>query len=62
MKNKFNVAGAAVALTVFGFCAYGWGMNIVRIAQTDFAELSGMIIVRIVGIFLVPVGAIAGYL
>lgn len=40
--------------------AVGWIMNIVAVAQSDF--VSGMVILRVVGIFMAPLGAVLGYL
>lgn len=45
-------------LIIFG--AVGWVMNIVDIAHADF--VSGMVILRVVGIFMFPLGAVLGYL
>ena len=40
---------------------YGWVMNIVAIANSDFAAISGILVLRVVGIFLPPLGAVMGY-
>jgi len=40
----------------------GWVMNIITIAHSSFDVLTGMLILRIVGIFVGPLGAILGYL
>ncbi len=39
----------------------GWIWNIVKIASSDFA-LTGMMVLRVVGIFIAPLGAIMGYI
>lgn len=46
------------ALIIFG--GIGWVMNIVAVAQSDV--VSGMVILRVVGIFMAPLGAVLGYL
>lgn len=38
----------------------GWIANIVAIAQSDY--INGMVLVRIAGIFLAPLGAILGWI
>ena len=38
----------------------GWVMNIVELASMD--GFSGMLVLRVVGIFIAPLGAILGYL
>ena len=40
----------------------GWVRNIVEIAHSSFAHLTGMLVLRIVGIFVAPLGAILGFL
>jgi hypothetical protein len=40
----------------------GWVMNIVEIANYDFASITGMIILRIAGIFIAPLGAVLGWI
>ena len=40
---------------------YGWFWNIIKIVHFDFNHFSGMIIARIIGVFLAPLGALLGY-
>jgi len=40
--------------------AYGWVANIVKLVSSDI--ITTLEIVRIIGIFLAPLGAILGYL
>ena len=40
----------------------GWVWNIVKIAGSDFAQITGMLILRVVGVFLAPLGAVLGYI
>ena len=42
--------------------AIGWIANIYKLANSSFDVLTGMLVLRIVGIFLAPLGAILGYL
>ena len=39
--------------------AIGWIMNIVHLANSD--ALSGFVILRVVGIFMFPLGAVLGF-
>lgn len=41
---------------------FGWVMNIVAIIQSDFAPIGGMLIARVIGVFVAPLGAVLGYL
>lgn len=49
-----------VLIALFG--AGGWIANIVKLAGMSFDPITGMLVVRIVGIFLAPIGAVMGYL
>lgn len=51
---------ALLWLGVFVLGVIGWICNIVEIAHADF--VSGMVILRVVGIFMFPLGAVLGYL
>lgn len=51
---------ALVFLVVVGGLG-GWVWNIVKLAHMGFDPLTGMAVLRIVGIFLAPLGAILGY-
>lgn len=39
----------------------GWIMNIAKIFGADFAHITGPLILRIIGIFVAPIGAILGW-
>lgn len=41
---------------------FGWFNNIVIIAAADFSHLTGVLILRCVGIFFAPLGAVMGFL
>lgn len=63
-KIKTGTIGAVVylliLLTIIVAVAYGWIHNIIIIAHSDFI-MSGMMALRIVGIFVAPLGVILGY-
>ena len=53
-------------LIVFYLCLivatiYGWISNIVAVVHSDFTVLTGMLVLRVVGIFVAPLGVILGY-
>lgn len=60
-RNK-DITILLIWFTMVAACIVGWIMNIVAIAHTGFADMSGMLILRVVGIFMMPLGAILGYL
>lgn len=43
-------------------CVVGWVMNIIKLVGSDFTTLDGMEVLRIVGIFIGPLGGVLGYL
>jgi len=53
-----EVIFALVAVLGFG----GWVANIVKLVGMDFAAITGMLIVRAIGIIVAPLGAVMGYL
>jgi hypothetical protein len=56
MKGIFS---AAFIVTVVFAGAIGWGLNLVKIFGTD--HLDGQLVLRIIGVFMAPIGAILGY-
>ena len=58
---KVFVITAMVMLVIFGFGAYGYVANIVKLCGCDFAVPVKAEVIRMVGVFLPPVGAVAGY-
>ena len=41
--------------------AVGWVMNVVTIAHVMAEPITGMFVLRVVGIFVVPLGGVLGY-
>lgn len=50
-----------VWLFVVFLAGYGWINNIIKLIGMSIDPLTGLLIVRVVGIFIPPVGAIVGY-
>lgn len=63
MKNQKGNAVIGVifliAIVIAGFA--GWVLNIVKLADMDFAHITGMIVLRAIGILMAPLGAVLGY-
>lgn len=53
-----GLAVAFLALWIAGIV--GWVLNIVAIANADFAHVTGMLVLRIIGVFLPPIGSVLG--
>lgn len=58
---KVGTAGMLFLLAVIGAMAIGWIMNIVTIAHSNFSDLTGMLILRVIGIFVAPLGSVLGW-
>jgi len=40
----------------------GWVSNVVTVANTNFNDLDGELIIRVIGIFVAPIGIVMGYI
>lgn len=41
--------------------AYGWIVNIVKLFYADWLTSPGIVILRVIGIFVAPLGAVLGF-
>lgn len=48
-----------VGVVITALC--GWVMNIITIAHSNFNDITGMLVLRVVGIFVAPLGAVLGF-
>ncbi len=61
-KQKGFTLPEMIVTCVLLFGAGGWIANMAKILATMNDGITGMFIMRIVGIFVAPVGAVLGYL
>jgi len=54
-----SLIAAVISFTVG--VAYGWGMNIVQILNSDFGLITGELVIRLFGVIIFPIGVIMGY-
>ena len=40
----------------------GWIWNIVKIVGSDFGAITGMLAMRVIGVFVAPLGCVLGFL
>ena len=62
MGRKIDWAGMTLAfffVVLFLAVTWGWILNIIKIIHFD--ESTGMLVVRVIGAFLAPLGAVLGY-
>ena len=66
MSNPITIkATGAMALFIIALWVLGlggWVANIVKLVGMDFGAITGLLIVRAIGIFIAPLGAVMGYL
>jgi hypothetical protein len=65
MNNNLKdaVAGLSVLLSfaLFAGGTVGWVRNIIAVTQSDFSNINGELVVRVVGTPMAPVGAVMGW-
>jgi hypothetical protein len=60
--NKVRISvGWPIGLLIMGLSLYGWLMNLITLWTMPLDPLTGQLIVRIIGIFVAPLGAILGF-
>jgi hypothetical protein len=59
MNKLFETICAGLLIAVWVLAIVGWFLNIIKIA--DAHDVTGMVIVRAVGIFVAPLGALVGW-
>lgn len=61
-KQKGNVSVFVFYVALVLLALGGWIANIVKIWNSGFDVLTGMVIARCIGVFMAPLGAVLGYL
>ena len=61
-KLNIGLGGAILFIAVFIASVYGWAANIFMLADGSFDPLTGVMVLRCVGIFVAPLGAVMGYI
>lgn len=53
--------GIIAVLMLVALAAVGWILNIISLMSMELLPLTGFVILKIIGIFLFPIGAIIGW-
>ena len=61
MFKKVIMSNRAI-LIVYAILFFGWILNLVRLANSDFIEPYNNEVIRAVGVVIVPIGCVAGYI
>jgi hypothetical protein len=59
---KLSLLPYLLLLTVVFGAIIGWVLNIVAIFHADFSHITGALALRIIGVFVAPLGAVMGWL
>lgn len=51
----------STALTIAFLGFVGWVLNISKIVGSDFTQVNGLLVARIIGAFVAPLGAVLGF-
>lgn len=62
VSDSAGAAGAIFIVVLVALAAYGWVANIVKLVGMDFGSMTGMLVVRAIGIFIAPLGSVVGFL
>lgn len=60
-EEVFKILGAIAAVALSGACAWGWILNIIDVVHTMHDPLTGLFLLRAIGIFIFPLGIILGF-
>lgn len=52
----------AIQLAIVLVGGTGWIWNIVKILGSDFGTITGMLVLRVIGVFVAPLGVVLGFL
>jgi len=58
-RTDYGLGLSIFVLVAFAVFIYGWVCNIISIIDAD--ALTGMVIARVAGVFVAPLGAVLGY-
>lgn len=60
--QRGNAVAGLLLVLVWLVGIVGWGFNIYKIICMDFAAgVTGMMVARIIGVFIAPLGAVLGF-
>jgi hypothetical protein len=57
-----KIMAFAAAMILFIAFVYGWVLNIVALIKMGGVESLGLMVLRIIGIFVAPLGSVLGWL
>jgi len=62
-SNQLGFTALELIITIVYIVGiWGWVWNIIKIVESGFDIITGMFIVRCIGVFIAPLGAVIGFL
>ena len=62
IKQKGYTSTEAITAIIVIIGMWGWVVNIIKIVGSDFGQLTGMLVMRCIGVFIAPLGAVLGFM
>lgn len=66
MKRRINLsvgtAGGVFAVLLIVAAIGGWIANVVKLVHMDMGSITGMLVVRAIGVVMAPLGSVLGFL
>lgn len=62
MKYNMNIWAAFTIVAIWLAGILGWVLNLVTIFDSSFSPITGPLVLRIIGVFIAPIGAVLGYI
>jgi hypothetical protein len=62
MKQAVRFLGGITILLAIGIAIWGWGWNIVKIFEIAGDPITGMFLLRLVGVVFAPLGMVLGFI
>lgn len=64
LRKEAGVMGwyVLIYLVIVGFGIWGWVQNLLVVWHSNFSHVDGELVIRFAGIFLFPIGMVAGYI
>ena len=61
-KYSLHIATYTISVVIIILATIGWVLNIMQLFTSTFDPLTGEVLLKIIGIFLTPLGAVLGWI
>lgn len=60
-QRGFTAIELMIVIVILGFVP-GWIGNVVQLAGADWATITGLLVLKAIGVFVAPLGAVLGWI